>query len=100
MPCATAKRLPPKSRRSDGVVVGLGRRSFAPRNVPLGHANARQRRDASRRAEDARQLMQRVDGHVVHGAAAGLTEVPRRVDRDATGRGGPLGLVILVVAAE
>ena len=64
------------------VVVGLGH-DRPPVELPLGDEDAGEGGDAASRAEDARQLMQRVDGDVVHRPAARLAEVPRRVDRDA-----------------
>ena len=50
------------------------------------------------RPEHARQLVQRVDGHVVHRTAARLAEVPGGVDRGSARRVPSFRLVLVVLA--
>jgi hypothetical protein len=81
----------------DRVVVDLGR---DPRieELPFPDADPRQGDDCLRGSQHARQLMQGVDGHVVHRPTARAAEVPRRVDRRSSGFVTSLGLVLVVFA--
>ena len=81
----------------DRVVVRL-RRDARVEKLALADAEARQRDDCLRGADDARELVQGVDGHVVHRAAARPAEVPGRVDRASARCRPSLGLVLVVFA--
>ena len=81
----------------DGVVVGVGGDEAA-RELPLAHADPRERGDRHGGAEDPGQRVERVDRHVVERPTARSPEVPARIDRRAAAAD-PLGL-LLVIRAE
>ena len=96
-------RPPPRRRprrgRHQSRPAGWCCRPLGPDRSPeegsLRDADAGQGRDPARRAEHARQLVQGIHGHVVHRAAPGLAEIPRRVDGTAGGAG-PFRLLLVI----